>query len=90
MNGRDRSRGSARQCLSVKSWRDLFPLDTVRLMTPTQTLQLRQTMIVGQTTQGLKPRHFQSSLIYSDKDVPAISVVSERIATITPVLGVAQ
>jgi hypothetical protein len=47
-------------------------------------------MIVGQTTQGLKPRHFQSSLIYSDKDVPAISVVSERIATITPVLGVAQ
>jgi ketosteroid isomerase-like protein len=63
---------------------------SVQLMLPTQTLQMRQTMIVGDTSDGLKVLHFQSSLTSPGSQAQAISVVNERIAVVAPVLGVAQ
>lgn len=63
---------------------------TVQVMLPTQTLHVRQTMIVGLTAGTVQVQHLQSSLISPAKNLPAVSVVNQRIATVAPVLGVAQ
>jgi ketosteroid isomerase-like protein len=61
----------------------------VQLMLPNSTLNLRQTLIVGDTPQGPRIVHFQSAPL-NPANMAAVSVVNNRIATVAPVLGVAQ
>lgn len=63
---------------------------TVQMMLPTSTMNLRQTLILAETPQGPKVVHLQSSLVNPAENLPAVSVVNHRIAVVAPVLGVAQ
>jgi ketosteroid isomerase-like protein len=62
----------------------------VQLMLANSTMNLRQTLIVGDSPNGPQIVHFQSSPITPAKNLPAVSVVNNKIATVAPVLGVAQ
>jgi ketosteroid isomerase-like protein len=65
---------------------------TARITQADVSADVRQTLVYKQTDEGLKVVHSQTALIGNPRPVDASSVrvVRERIATVAPVLGVAQ
>jgi ketosteroid isomerase-like protein len=67
---------------------------TARLQHGDNTADVRQTIVYGQTAEGVKVLHSHTSLLRpmnSDESaLPPIQVVNEKIATVSSSLGVAQ